>query len=422
MRFLLAVLFFNINLFAQIGFDNFFENKTLRIDYFHTGSIEEEFYSIDELKEEPYWGGSKVNLIDKFEYGKYKIEVYDSTSDKLIYSRGYSTLFSEWLTTKEAVTTTKSFSETVVIPFPKNSVRVEFYSRNKKNKFKKKFVYNINPENYFISPEMKKVLPVFDVHISGAPSKKVDIVIIPDGYRKDDLDSFKLDCKKFSDYLFDASPYKENKDKFNVRGVLAVSEDSGTDIPAKNIWRKTILNTSYYTFDLERYLMTSDNKSVRDVAGNAPYDQIYILVKSKGYGGGAIYNHYSVCVNNNVFEDYIFTHEFGHGFAGLADEYYTSDVAYEEFYPLNVEPWEPNLTTRIDFDKKWEKLVGNNIPVPTPEIEQYDGVVGLFEGGGYVPEGIYRPMMDCTMKSITIDNFCVVCKKAILDMIDFYSN
>ena len=249
----------------------------------------------------------------------------------------------------------------------------------------------------------------------------MDIVIIPDGYTKDEMDKFKKDCEKFAGYLFNASPYKENKNKFNIWGIEAPSKESGTDIPAENIWKNTIANSQFYMFDLERYLMTSDNKTLRNIASNAPYDQIFILVNTNKYGGGAIYNHYSVCVSDNNYSEYIFTHEFGHGFAGLGDEYYTSDVAYNEFYPLDVEPLDPNLTTLVNFDSKWKDMVDEETPIPTPAEKEFKETLGVFEGGGYVAKGIYRPMQDCSMKSISVDNFCPVCKRAIKQMIDFYS-
>jgi len=214
---------------------------------------------------------------------------------------------------------------------------------------------------------------------------------------------------------------KENKDKFNIWGIEAPSKESGTDIPAENIWKNTISNTQFYMFDLDRYLMTSDNKSLRNIASNAPYDQIFILVNTNKYGGGAIYNHYSVCVSDNSNSEYIFTHEFGHGFAGLGDEYYTSDVAYNEFYPLDVEPLDPNLTTLINFESKWKDMLDSETPIPTPATNDFSKTVGAFEGGGYVAKGVYRPMKDCSMKSISVNNFCPVCKRAIKRMIDFYS-
>lgn len=421
-NFLLLFIIHQCSIQAQINFDQYFFDKTLRIDYYHTGNDTLEIYSIDELLQEPFWGGSKNNLIDVFNYGKYKFIVKDEATGKEIYSRTYSTLFSEWLTTDESKKTTKSFSETLVFPYPKNPVIVEFYSRDKKNNFHKKFEYKVDPSDYFIKKEKPLSFTVKNIISNGEPERKVDIVIIPDGYTKDDSSKFIQDCEKFSNYLFNSSPFKENEDKFNIHAVLAWSEESGTDIPAENIWRRTIANSSFYTFGVDRYLMIYDNKTLRSLASNAPYDQIYVLVNTTKYGGGSIYNHYSVCVSDNSNAEYIFTHEFGHGFASLGDEYYTSEVAYSEFYPLDVEPLDPNLTTLIDFDNKWKDLIDDETPIPTPPTKEFRNKIGVFEGGGYSAKGVYRPAYDCTMKSISIDNFCAVCKRAIQKMIDFYSN
>ena len=418
---LFTILLFSNLIFPQVSFDQYFENKTLRLDYYHTGNSTEDSYSIDELIEEPFWGGSKTNLIDKFNYGKYKVVVKDHDSGKEIYSRTYATLFSEWQTTDEAKQTIKSFSETIVFPYPKENVIVEFYSRDKKNILQKKFEYIVNPNSYFVKTERILEYKNFEVLKSNSSDKAVDIVIIPDGYTIDEMYKFKEDCKKFAGYLFNASPYKENEDKFNIWGIEAPSKESGTDIPADNIWKNTITNTRFYTFDLDRYLMTADNKTLRNIASNAPYDQIFILVNTNKYGGGAIFNHYSVCVSDNKYGEYIFTHEFGHGFAGLGDEYYTSDVAYNEFYPLDVEPLDPNLTTLVNFDSKWKDMLDEETPIPTPAEKEFKGSLGVFEGGGYVAKGVYRPMQDCSMKSISVDNFCPVCNHAIKQMIDFYS-
>jgi len=418
--FFFLLLFISIA-YSQINFDDYFENKTLRLDYFHSGDKENDNYTFDELIEEPYWGGSRVNLIDKFNYGKYKFEVYDEASGSLIYSRGYSTLFNEWQTTEEAKHTSKSFSETVVFPFPKNSVIVIFYASNRKNEWIKKFEYQVDPENYFIKSERILEYKNFEVLNSGDPSEKVDMVIIPEGYTEDEMNLFKEDCEKFAEHLFNSSPFRENKDKFNIWGIEAPSMESGVDIPKDNIWKKTLINSNFYTFDTERYLMTTDNKTLRSVASNAPYDQIYILANSDKYGGGAIYNHYSLSVTKDKNFEFIITHEFGHGFASLADEYWTSDVAYQDFYSLNVEPTDPNLTTLVDFDSKWKDLVEDVTPIPTPDTDGYKNKVGAFEGGGYMEKGIYRPMYDCSMRSVKVDGFCPVCKRAIQQMIDFYS-
>ena len=419
----LIVFFFLVitNLtFSQIDFDQYFFNKTLRLDYYHTGNDTSDSYSFDELIEEPYWGGSLHKLLDEFDYGKYKIIVKDYSSGKEIYSRTYSTLFSEWQTTDEAKQTIKSFSETIVFPYPKNIVLVEFYSRDRKNILHKKFDYVVNPNSYFVKTERKNEYENFEVIHNGKSNEVVDIVIIPEGYTESEMSKFKNDCDRFVHYLYNASPYKENEHNFNVWGIYAPSKESGTDVPAENIWKNTTVNSQFYMFDLDRYLMTSDNKTLRNIASNAPYDQIFILVNTKKYGGGAIYNHYSVCVSDNSNSEYIFTHEFGHGFAGLGDEYYTSDVAYNDFYPLDVEPLDPNLTTMVNFESKWRDMIDTNTPIPTPSTIDYRNSVGVFEGGGYIAKGVYRPMQDCSMKSISVDNFCDVCKRAIQRMIDFY--
>jgi len=407
---------------ANAQFDKYFNDKTLRIDYFHSGNNETEFYTIDELIEEPFWGGSKTNLLDTFEFGNYYVNVFDAKKNELIYSRGYSTLFNEWQTTDEAKTTSRSFRESVVIPYPKNDVRIEFLSRDNKGVFEKKFEYLVDADSYFISPKQKAKYPAFDVYIKGKPENKVDIVILPEGYTKDEMGKFVDDCKVLARDLFSFSPYSKNKNKFNIRGVLAPSEDSGSDIPADSVWKNTILNSRFYTFDSERYCMTSDFFSVRDLAANAPYDQIIILINTKKYGGGAIYNFYSVSGNSNSYKDKILIHEFGHGFAGLGDEYYTSDVAYNDFYPLDVEPWEPNLTTLVDFDKKWKHLLKKKTPIPTPiDNKKYLKRLGVFEGGGYAAKGVYRPAYDCLMNSFKGNKFCKACDEAIVNRIKFYT-
>lgn len=402
-------------------FSRFFKNKTLRMDYYHSGNYHNESYSFDELIEEPYWGGSKTNLIDTFNYGNYYVKVFNVNNDSLLYSRGYSTLFREWQTTKEAKKINRTFSETVVIPYPKEKVRIELYSRNKKGKMIKKFAYTVDTTNYFIKQDRRLVYPSFDVKVTGPSSKRVDVVILPEGYTAEQMGLFINDCNRFVKDFFKFAPYTSNKNKFNFRAILAPSADSGTDIPAQHIWKNTILNTSYYTFNSERYLMTLDDKSVRDLAANVPYDQIYILVNSKKYGGGAIYNYYNVAVNSNRDAAKIIIHEFGHGFAGLADEYYDNSTAYGTFYNLNIEPWEPNITTLKHFNKKWESMVKPGTPIPTPDIPKYKNKVGAFEGGGYEPKGMYRPMEDCLMKTFKGNKFCPVCRKSIQQMINFYS-
>jgi hypothetical protein len=404
---------------SEAQFNKYFDDKTLRLDYYHCGNAETEKYFFDELIKEPYWAGSETNLIDIKGYGNHFVEVRTADTNELIYSRGYCTLFDEWQTTPEAKTTDCCYPESVILPFPRERVVVSIVSRNKKGEFEKKFEYQVDPKSYFIKKEREK-LPVFDVVHSGNSNKKVDIVLLPEGYTEAQQELFKEDCKKFAEEFFSYVPYSQNKDKFNIRGVWAASNDEGPDIPGQNIWNKTRLNGSYYTFDSERYLMIKDFQGVRDVAGNAPYDYIYILANTDKYGGGAVYNFYGISAAHHAEEaGKIYIHEFGHLFAGLGDEY-VGGVEYSEFYPINVEPWEPNLTTLVDFDKKWKSMLPEGTAIPTSTKFANSKKLGVYEGGGYVTKGVYRPWMNCLMNNLhTIDVFCPVCSKSIQEMIDF---
>ena len=407
--------------FSWAQFDKYFHNKTLRMDYAHCGDSQNEEIYFEELLEEPYWGGSKVNLIDTMFYGNYHVNVYDVATNQLIYSRGYCTLFGEWQTTDEAKTTRRCCLETVVMPFPKNDVRIEICSRNKKGKLVKKFEYAVDVDSYFIKKDRRLQSPAFDVLYTGNPAHKVDIVLLPEGYTAEEMEQFKADCQRFVEGLFSFSPYKENRNRFNVRAVLAPSQESGVDIPVEYIWKNTVLNSSFYTFDSERYIMTYDHKSLRDLAANVPYDFIYIIANTQKYGGGAIYNHYGISINGNLHAAKVYVHEFGHLFAGLGDEYVEIGSSYNDMYPKGVEPWEPNLTTLVNFNKKWKDMLDKDTPIPTPIDRQNLKKLGVYEGGGYVEKGVYRPVPDCLMNTLSDNDFCPVCTRAIKKQIDFYT-
>lgn len=421
MKTLLIILLSLISIKAFPDFYNYFDFKTLRIDYFRTGNSETEIISIDELIEEPFWGGSKTNLIDVFDYGNHKFEVYDLATETLIFSNTSSSLFSEWQTTAEARETWRTFSETIIFPFPKQKVFVVFYTRDRSNEWVEKFRYTIDPGSIFISRERKAQHPVFQVHVANDSWDALDVVFLPEGYTQAEMDKFRNDCLRFADYLLKASPFNDYTDHINIRAVLAPSTDSGTDVPGKNEWKRTVMNSTFYTFGLERYLTTMDIKNVRNLAANVPYDQIIILVNSRVYGGGGIYNYYAITTTDHLRSDYVFIHEFGHSFAGLGDEYYASEVTYEDFYNLDVEPWEPNLTTLVDFNGKWEDMLDPETPVPTPASDEFKNTIGVFEGGGYTAKGVYRPFYDCTMKQAGYDKFCPVCLRAIRRKIEFHT-
>lgn len=405
---------------AQINYDDYFTDKSLRLDFYHTGDKSTEIISFDKLIEEPFWSGSKTNLIDKFNYGNYMLKVFDSESKILIYSRGFSTLYQEWQTTEEAKSVKRTMSGSITFPFPKKNVVVDIERRNKRNIFEKIFEYNIDPKSYFIIREKVKPFPNFKVHYSGEPNHKLDIVFVPEGYSENEMDKFKNDCKRFAECLFEYSPFKENKDKINIWGIEAPSPESGTDIPGKNVWVRTLLNSHFYTFDSERYLMTTDYHAIRDIAANAPNDQIFILVNTSKYGGGGIYNYYNVTSVDHQASKQVFIHEFGHGLAGLADEY-GNDPTYQDFYPSDVEPWEPNITTLVNFEGKWKKLVEDNTPIPTPDEEIYRDKIGAFEGAGYVPKGVYRPTHNSIMRAFSSNEFNIVCKEVLEKIILSYT-
>lgn len=421
LKILIILLVLPIFTFAQIDFENYFENKSMRFDFLLGGNNKEATVYPEQIKQEPFWGGSKTNLTDPFNYGSYRFRVFDLKSDSLIFSKGFSTLFQEWQTTAEAKETNKTFYQAAIFPFPKREIRLEIDARQWNGNFETFYKTEINPKDYFILNEITTQYKSVEIVKNGNPENKVDLVILAEGYTSFELYKFVEDAKRVTQYLFDTEPFKSEKSKFNVTAVLTPSVESGTDIPGENIYKNTHFNSSFYTFDISRYLTTSDMKTIYDDAAIIPYDHIYILVNTERYGGGGFYNFVSVCTADHKLTSEVFVHEFGHGFAGLGDEYYSSAVAYEDFYNLEIEPWEPNLTTLVNFDLKWKDMVADSIPVPTPRETKHKNTVGVYEGGGYTEKGIYSPFIDCRMKSNNPKKFCPVCEEAIRKVIRFYT-
>jgi hypothetical protein len=417
---LFVLLILPVTLSGQSRFDNYFSDKVLRFDFMFSGNSEKTLVYPMGMKEESFWAGSNINLIDPFDFGNFKYEVFDDEKNNLIYSRGFSSLFQEWQTTKEAKTISRSFYEVATMPFPKNKIRLVISMRKRNGSFSELYETKIDPSDYFIRKEKPVIAATSEIVAGGDPHTSVDIAFIAEGYKADEMEKFHKDVKNLADMLLSEAPYNEYKNKFNIWAVDAVSQDSGTDVPGEGIYVNTVLNSSFYTFDLDRYLTTQDIKSVNDYAAAVPHDAIVVLINSDRYGGGGVFNYYSGTTAGHQLSQKVFMHEFGHGFAGLADEYYSSTVAYEEFYPLNVEPWEPNITTMVNFNSKWKKSIAKGIPVPTPDEEKYQNITGVFEGGGYSAKGIFRPETDCRMKSNGPKGFCSVCTNAIKKMIDFY--
>jgi hypothetical protein len=422
MRTIISFILFSalITVSAQEGFNKYFTDKVLRFDFMLAGNSEKTAVYPVGLKEEPFWAGSETNLINPFNSGNFKYEVYDAGTNTLIYSRSFCTLFQEWQTTAEAKSVDRSFYEVTTMPYPKEKVRFILSKRERNGLFSKLYETTIDPASYFIRKENPLNVAVSKVYGSGDPHTSVDLAFIAEGYKADEMGKFREDVKKMADILFAEAPFSDYKDRFNIWAVEAISQDSGTDVPGEHIYVNTALNSSFNTFDIDRYLTTQDIKAVNDYAAAVPHDNIIVLINSTRYGGGGVYNYYTGTTTGNQLSPKVFIHEFGHGFAGLADEYYTSTVAYDEFYPLNVEPWEPNITTMVNFGAKWEKMIAKDIPIPTPPEEKYKDVTGLFEGGGYSAKGIFRSEMDCRMKSNGPKGYCSVCRNAVKEMIEFY--
>jgi hypothetical protein len=411
----------SLSIHGQNTFDNYFTDKVLRFDFMLAGNnLKTAVYPVG-MREEPYWAGSVENLSIPFDYGNLKYEIFDVAGNSLIYSKGFSTLYQEWQTTAEAKTIERSFYEVATMPFPKSKIKFILSKRERNGLFNKLYETIIDPSDYFIRKENPINANVTRIYEGGDPHKCVDLAFIAEGYQTWEMEKFRNDVKRMADVLFAEEPFKEYSGKFNIWAVEAVSQDSGSDIPGDRLYVNTALNSSFYTFDIDRYLTTQDIKAVNDYAALVPHDNIIVLVNSTKYGGGGIYNYYSGTTAGHSLSEKVFVHEFGHGFVGLADEYYSSSVAYDEFYPLDTEPWEPNITTLVDFGSKWKEMIEKRTPVPTPSEKKYQEVTGLFEGGGYSAKGIYRSELECRMKSNSPKGFCAVCRSAIKEMIEFYT-
>ena len=476
-----------INAKAQIHFDDYFADEALRIDYFHTGNANEETFALDKIYRYNKWAGNPYHCIQKTLVGDYRIEVYDAETDKLIFSKGYNSIFFEYQSTQPAHDgVNKTCHESVWIPDPNKQVICKIVKRGKDSKFHAVYSFEIDPEDYHIHTEKPASFEGVVIHSinNGEPQYKVDIVIIGEGYTAKEEEKFRKDLDYYITLFFSTEPYKSNKDKFNITGIIPFSEESGNDEPRKGIYKNTVLNSSFNLFDLERYMLIEDYKTLQDVACRVPFDAIMVMVNTNRYGGGAIYNFQTVFTADNEWKEYVFLHEFGHSFAGLADEYYSSSVAYVDFYPSGIEPPEPNITALLNPDSvKWQDLLSSGIEIPTKwdkeifdslnmevyklkqakedtlnhlyntfvseevinaltaeydqkieiirnEIETFirnhplKDKVGVFEGAGYQYKGLYRPTLYSLMHGFDKENISYgpVNEKAILKVIKYYTD
>ena len=445
-------------------------DKTMRVDYFHTGGPKSgETISLDRVVNDGAWAGSRTQLVDRTNLGKYRFEVRDPSGDQVLYSRGFASVYGEWETTPEVRKMHRTFHESLRFPWPARPVRVVLEKRQPDNRFASIWTADIDPASRFVNSAAPprgtgRVRTILD---NGAPAQKVDLLVISEGYTESELPKFQKDAARLLEALFAEEPFRSRRGDFNVRALELPSPASGVNRPNAGVFRRTPLSAEYNIFDSERYVLTLDNRALRDAAAAAPYEFIEILVNERTYGGGGIFNDQATASVDSAFSAYVFVHEFGHHFAALADEYYTSDVAYETGAPVKVEPWEPNVTALHDpAALKWRDLVTPGTPLPTPwdkaEFEahsraiqerrrairqrnapeeemdalfreqrdwdeqflkgmKYSGAVGGFEGASYEPRGLYRPEADCIMFTRDRVGFCRVCQRAISRIIDLYS-
>ena len=392
-----------------VAFDDFFLDRQLRMDFYHCGNASEEHYYLDEFRSEPYYGGSLVSLTDTFDYGNQRFVLLDKATGREIYSHHYCTLWGEWACTPEARTLLRAMPESVVCPYPRHAAVAQLWSRSPlpaqrgtKNEWRKLFECDVDPDSYFIRPFVSWC-ETADIHVVADPHHALDIVLLPEGYTEAERDVFERDCRAFADDFFRFEPWHSNAHRVNLRLVWAPSRDSGVTIPPQGKWTDTELLVMYYTFDSERYQMTTDYQRVRDLAAHVPYDYVYILTNSDKYGGGGIYNFYGLGAGHNDRGNSgeVHVHEFGHQFCGLGDEYVEVGNTTSDLYDPTVEPWEANLTTFTDISRKpWaaagalaaDSLHGNALP----------------EGGGYLEHGIWRPYENCLMNTLAYP-FCPIC-------------
>jgi hypothetical protein len=427
-------------------FDARFTGLTLRFDYHHCGTSGAEHVCLDRLRLEGPWPGSRTQLHDETNLGKYRFELVDAATHRVLYSRGFCSIYGEWETTGEAREGMwRSFHESQRFPEPRARAQVVLKKRGDDGAFRELFAHVFDPQSRFVDRSAIAARgSVSALFASGPAARKVDLLVLADGYTADQAAKFEADAQRLVAALFAVEPFRSRRGDFNVRTLHVPAAEEGISSPRDGVWRDNPLGTRYNSFDSDRYVLTYANRALRDAAAQAPYDALAIVCNSPKYGGGGILNLWTTCAADAPSAEYVFVHEFGHSFAGLGDEYYSSEVAYEEFVPPGVEPWEPNITALLDPQKlKWGALVEEGTPIPTPwDQKAYDaavrerergaevplqaggehgGKVGAFEGACYQAEGLYRPYADCIMFSRNPGWFCPVCRRAIARAIDLYS-
>ena len=399
------------------SFSDYFANKTLRIDYIFAGNAENQIVALDELATTDGWAGRRVNL-DKIPVrGNGELKLIDAKSGKTIYRTSFSSLFQEWLVTDEASQTTKSFEATFLVPFPKQEVFAEITLLDNKGEKQTSLRHRIEPDDKLIrNMNGREMAPHEYLLKSGSAEECIDIAIVAEGYTAEDMDIFMRDARTACDEIFRYEPFASHKEKFNVVAVKIESKQSDVSVPQDGIWRQTALNSNFHTFYSPRYLTTNSVHLIHDSLVGIDYEHLIILANTDTYGGGGIYNSYTLTTAHNPQFKPVVVHEFGHSFGALADEYFYEQADHtENTYDLKYEPWEQNITSLVDFESKWKDMLDKRTSVPTEPTDKRkeNYTIGVYEGGGYMTKGMYRPAVVCRMRDNVATQFCPVCQRAI---------
>jgi IgA Peptidase M64/Peptidase M64 N-terminus len=438
--------------------------RTLHVEYVHSGDAASDSFALSRVVLEGPWPGPLDRRVDETNLGKYLFEVRERGTNRLLYSRGFASVYGEWEGTGEAKQLRRAFSESLRFPEPPGPVQVLIKKRDGRQVFREVFSLVIDPK----AASVERAQPpagarVWAVQESGPPPDKVDLVLLGDGYTAAEMDKWHADAKRLTETLFAESPFKERRSAFNVWAIDAPADESGVSRPSQGVYRRSPFGASYDAFGSERYVLV-EGERWRELAAKAPYEFVEVVVNGRTYGGGGIHNLYATVAADNAFTPYVFVHEFGHHFAGLADEYYTSDVAYEAAGE-RIEPWEKNATADPKAGK-WADVIasGTRLPTPWPKAE-FEAIerdiqarrrairsagrpeaemealfreesaktapllaasgkglaVGAYEGANYEAKGYYRPRADCIMFTRNPVGFCPVCRRALEQVIELYA-
>ena len=413
---IIAAMLIGLNSAVAQHFDDHFMDKTLRVDYTFMGNASEQSVALHGMSWTENWWGRRVNLSEVPLKGNGDLTLYDIESNKVIYKTSFSSLFQEWITTEEAYSVTKSFEFTLLVPMPKHRIMAEVVLRDNTGK-ESHFQHFITPDDALIhNLSSKQALPYTYTHKGGDSKECIDVVILAEGYTTEEMELFMEDARITTEEILSYEPFKSHKEKFNFIAVTNPSKDSNVSTPQIGLWRETAVSSHFHTFYMERYLTTSNIYDMFDIVTNIPCEHFIILANTDTYGGGGIYNSYTLTTAHHKDFRPVVVHEFGHSFGGLGDEYFYLTVDNnDEMHSLSHEPWEPNITTLVDFDSKWADMVEEGIEIPTAVTAERSKnyTVGVYEGGGYRSKGIYRPVDVCRMRNNTAERFCPVCERAI---------